>query len=173
MAKPLYIEVLEDSKTLKQLLKKAQPWARPRLVMLLKMQKAGDAGITKEELMQQVGACGQSINNWRKAYREGGLSQLLSHKKTGFKPSVFLAEEKAKLGELVNNPQNGIVGYVELQRWVKEQFDKEVKYITLVKFMTHNFKTKIKIARKSHIKKDIEKVEEFKKKLLSKNALMP
>ena len=101
MAKPLYIEVLEDSKTLKQLLKKAQPWARPRLVMLLKMQKAGDAGITKEELMQQVGVCGQSINNWRKAYRAGGLPQLLSHKKTGFKPSVFLAEEKAKLGELV------------------------------------------------------------------------
>ena len=173
MAKPLYIEVLEDNKTLKKLLKKAQPWARPRLVMLLKMQKAGDAGITKEALMRQVGICGQSVNNWRKAYREGGLSQLLSHKKTGFKPSVFLDEEKAKLGELVNNPQNGIVGYVELQRWVKEQFCKEVKYITLVKFMTHNFKTKIKIARKSHIKKDMEKVEDFKKKLLSKNALLP
>jgi len=57
--------------------------------MLLKMQKAGDAGITKESLIHQVGVCGQSVNNWRKAYREGGLSQLLSHKKTGFKPSVF------------------------------------------------------------------------------------
>ena len=32
MAKPLYIEVIEDIKTLKQLLKKAQPWARPRLL---------------------------------------------------------------------------------------------------------------------------------------------
>ena len=85
--------------------------------------------------MQQVGVCGQSVNNWRKAYREGGLSQLLSHKKTGFKPSVFLSEEKAKLGELVNNPQNGIVGYVEFQRWVKEQFCKEVKYITLFLFL--------------------------------------
>jgi transposase len=173
MAKPLYIEVLEDRKTLKQLLRKAQNWERPRLLMLLQMQEAGNVGITKETLMQQVGVCGQSINNWRKAYRTGGLPMLISHKKTGFKPSVFLAEEKAKLDELVHNPKNGIVGYVELQRWVKEQFDKDVKYITLVKFMEHNFKTKIKIARKSHVKKDMEKVEDFKKKLLSKNVLMP
>jgi len=89
--------------------------------------------------MQRVGVCGQSINNWRKAYRNGGISQLLSHKKTGFKPSVFSPEEKTELGKLVENPKNGIVGYIELQRWVKEQFDKDVKYITLVKCMQHNY----------------------------------
>ena len=152
MAKALYIIVLESRKTIKSLLNSAKPWERPRLIMLLEMQKAGEVGITKELLMQRVGVCGQSINNWRKAYRDGGLTQLLSHKKSGFKPSVFSSQEKVELGNLVNNPKNGIVGYVELQRWVKEQFDKEVKYITLVKFMQHNFQTKIKVARKSHIK---------------------
>jgi len=163
MAKPLYIEVSEDTKTLKQLLKRAKTWEHPRLLMLLEMKKADTKGITKEELMRLAGVCGQSINNWRKAYREGGLSQLLSHKKKGFKPSVFSAEEKTMLGDLVNNPKNGIVGYVELQKWVKENFDKDVKYITLVKFMEHNFKTKIKVARKSHIKKDLQAVEALKK----------
>ena len=161
MAKALYIEVLESRKILKGLLKSAKPWERPRLIMLLEMQKAGASGITKEMLMQRVGVCGQSINNWRKAYRDGGLSQLLSHKKTCFKPSVFTSTEKAGLYNFVNNPKNGIVGYVELQQWVKEQFDKEIKYITLVKFMQHNFQTKIKIARKSHIKKDVQMVEDF------------
>jgi transposase len=170
MAKALYIEVLECRKILKGLLRTAKPWERPRLLMLLEMQKAGEVGITKETLMQRVGVCGQSINNWRKAYRNGGLSQLLSHKKTGFKPSVFSSEEKVELGKLANNPKNGIVGYVELQRWVKEQFDKDVKYITLVKFMQHNFQTKIKVARKSHIKKDIQMVEDLKK-TSSKNVL--
>ena len=170
MAKALYIKVSEDRKILKSRLKKAKPWERPRLIMLLEMQKAGDEGITKKELMQRVGACGQSINNWRKAYREGGLSQLMSHKKTGFKPSVFSVEEKLELGTLANNPKNDIVGYVELQRWVKENFGKEVKYITLVKFMEHNFKTKIKVVRKSHIKKDPQAVEALKKTSI-KNAL--
>jgi len=163
MAKALYIEVLEDRRVLKNLLRSAKSWERPRLIMLLEMQKAGGAGISKEMLKQRVGVCGQSINNWRKAYRDGGLSQLLSHKKTGFKPSVFSSQEKSELGILANNPTNGIVGYVELQRWVKERFDKDVKYITLVKFMQHNFQTKIKVARKSHIKKDVQMVEDLKK----------
>jgi len=163
MAKALYIPILENRKTLKSLLSRAKSWERPRLIMLLEMQKAGEAGISKESLMQRVGVCGQSINNWRKAYRNGGLCELLSHKKTGFKPSVFSSEQKKQLGLLVNNPKNGIVGYVELQQWIKEQFGKDVKYITIVKFMQHNFQTKIKVARKSHIKKDVQAVEDFKK----------
>jgi transposase len=171
MAKALYIKVTETRKALKSRLSGAKPWERPRLLMLLEMQQAGEAGITKETLMHRVGVCGQSINNWRKAYRTGGLSALLSHKKKGFKPSVFSAEEKTELGSLVHNPQNGIVGYVELQQWVREKFDKEVKYITLVKFMQHNFQTKIKVARKSHLKKDVQKVDDFKKKLSSKNVV--
>ena len=140
MAKALYMTALGSCKTLKNLLRTAKSWERPRLIMLLEMQKAGEAGITKESLMQRVGVCGQSINNWRKAYRNGGLCQLLSHKKTGFKPSVFSSEEKVQLGQLVHNPKNGIVGYVELQQWVKEQFGKDVKYITIVKFMQHDFR---------------------------------
>jgi len=163
MAKALYIKVSEERKALKNRLKTAKPWERPRLIMLLEMQKEGEQGISKAELMQRVGVCGQSINNWRKAYRNGGLSLLLSHKKTGFKPSVFTEAEKTELGILVNNQQNGIVGYVEPQRWVKDKFEKDVRYITLVKFMQRNFKTKIKVARKSHIKKDIKAVEAFKK----------
>jgi transposase len=163
MAKALYIKVTEDIKELRRRLKTAKPWERPRLQMLIEMQRAGEAGISKEELMRRVGVWGQSINNWRAAYRQGGISQLLSHKKKGFKPSVFSASEKAALGELVNNPKNGIVGYVELQRWVKEQFEKHVKYITLLKFVQHNFNTKIKVARKSHVKKDVQAVEDFKK----------
>jgi transposase len=168
MAKALYIKVSEDRKLLKSKLRTAKPWERPRLVMLLEMQREEPHGITKSTLMQRVGVCGQSINNWRKAYREGGLSQLLSHKKTGFKPSVFTGDEKAALGTLANNQKNGIVGYVELKRWVKENFDKDVKYITLVKFMQHNFKTKIKVGRRSHLKKDVKAVETFKKKLRTK-----
>jgi transposase len=170
MSKPLYIKVVEDRKEIKKRLQIAKSWERPRLVMLLEMQKAGDAGISKESLKARVGVCGQSINNWRAAYRVGGLSKLLSHNKIGFKPSVFSAVEKSELGVLVNNPKNGIVGYVELQRWVKETFDKDVKYITLVKFMEKNFKTKIKVSRKSHIKKDVLAVADFKKTSV-KNAL--
>jgi transposase len=166
MAKPLYIDVVEDRKELKSLLANAKPIMRPRLVMLLEMHKAGASGITKAELMQRVGVCGQSINHWRKAYRQGGIDKLLSHKRTGFKPSVFSACEQEALKILVNNPANGIVGYVELQKWVSDTFHKEVKYSTLNNFMKRIFKTKIKVARKSHIKKDEAQVDALKKTLV-------
>jgi transposase len=131
--------------------------------MLLAMQKAGADGITKQVLTERVGVCGQSIDHWRKAYREGGLEQLLSHKKSGSKPSVFTEKEKQCLQKLVGNPQNGIVGYKELQGWVLQNFGKSVKYITLNKFMRRTFKTKIKAARKSHVKKAPQQVDAFKK----------
>lgn len=166
MANPLYIEVKEDRKLLKKLLSKAIPIIRPRLIMLLEMKKAGETGITKVELMQRVGVCGQSINNWRKAYRQGGIEPLISHQKTGFKPSVFSVNDKNILEKLMHNEENGIVGYVELQKWVFENLDKEVKYSTLVNFMKSQFKTKIKVARKSHIKKNASAGEDLKKTLV-------
>ncbi|MDR3048204.1 MAG: hypothetical protein LBU51_11475 [Bacteroidales bacterium] len=45
------------------------------------MQKSGEAGITKTEQMSWFGECGQSINNWRKAYRKGGFQLLMGSKK--------------------------------------------------------------------------------------------
>ena len=55
MVKALYITVLESCKTLKSLLRTAKSWERPRLIMLLEMQKAGEAGITKES--QTISYC--------------------------------------------------------------------------------------------------------------------
>jgi len=105
MAKALYINVLEDRSLLKELLRTAKPWARPRLIMLLEMQKSGESGITKETLMQRVGVCGQSINNWRKAYRNGGLSQLLSHKKQVLSHLFFHPQRKQNLANLLKIPK--------------------------------------------------------------------
>jgi transposase len=52
---------------------------------------------------------------------------------------------------------------VELKRWIEEQFNKEVKYNTLLKYSIKNFGSKVKTARKSHVKKDEQAVESFKK----------
>ena len=58
-----------------------------------------------------------------------------------------------------------IQGYRELQKIVSEHFDKSVDYNTLRMYCKRNFKTKIKVARKSHIKKNEKLVADFKKKL--------
>ena len=47
MAKALYMTALGSCKTLKNLLRTAKSWERPRLIMLLEMQKAGEVILYK------------------------------------------------------------------------------------------------------------------------------
>ena len=126
MSNALYVKVEESEKEILKLIKKSIPMLVPRLKMLLAMKKAGEKGITKVELQESTGCCGQSIQTWRTAYKEGGMTALLSHKMIGYKPSIFTADEDKKLEELMKNPKNNIKGYKELGQWVKKEFKKEV-----------------------------------------------
>jgi len=96
-------------------------------------------------------------------YIEGGLIFLLSHNKIGFKPSSFSEAEYEQLKEKLHNTENGLVGYKELQIWIEKEMNKVLKYKTIYSFVRSNFGTKIKVARKSHVKKDVAAVETFKK----------
>lgn len=46
-----------------------------------------------------------------------------------------------------------IRGYTELLEWVNKELHKDMKYITLVKYTERHFGSKIKVARKSHVKR--------------------
>jgi hypothetical protein len=93
----------------------------------------------------------------------------MSDKRVGFKPSVINAEEHIAIEKKLQDPKNGIRGYTELLDWVKTELHKDMKYITLVKYTERHFGSKIKVARKSHVKKDQQAVDTFKKTLV-KNA---
>lgn len=47
--------------------------------------------------------------------------------------------------------------------WIENEFKKQIKYNTLLKYSIKNFGSKVKVARKSHIKKDEDAVDAFKK----------
>jgi hypothetical protein len=112
-----------------------------------------------------TGACSQSIHNWRTAYKSGGIKSLLANGRIGKagKPSVFTKDEHKLIGEKLRNPNNGFAGYIELQQWIEQEFKKEVKYNTVLKYAMKNFKSKVKVARKTHAKKDEQATETFKK----------
>ena len=60
---------------------------------------------------------------------------------------------------------NGLRGYTELLNWIEQEFGKDVKYNTLLKYCIRKFGSKVKVARKSHVKKDDQAAEAFKKTL--------
>ena len=135
-----------------------------RLLMLIEIKKHEKTGISKRELSRITGINHNSIVKWRKLYNVSGIEPLLKHGRVGgFKKSVVSKEEHNKIAMKLNDPKNGIRGYTELLEWVNKELSKDMKYITLVKYAERHFGSKIKVARKSHVKKDEEAVETFKK----------
>ena len=170
MALPLQITVKESIAELRKLQRNHGALINKRLLVLIEIKKHEKTGISKRDLSLLTGINHNSIVKWRKTYVEFGIKPLLTHGRIGgFKKSVFNTAEHAQLEQILNNPKNGIRGYTELVNWVSKELSKEVKYITLVKYAERHFGSKIKVARKSHVKKDDSLVDTFKKTLV-KNA---
>jgi transposase len=163
MSKALNIPVKESTQELRLVLKSVIPFLQPRVKLLLCMKKYGDKPVSKRELMDQTGLCSYSVHKWRTLYNTGGLDNLLKHNKKGFKPSKLTAEQHKKLELKLNDPENGIRGYKELQEWVFKEFKSQIAYNTLLKYCVKNFGSKVKVARKYHAKKDDNLVNTFKK----------
>ena len=164
MALPLDITVKETIKELRSLQRKNGELIGKRLSMLIEIKKHEETGISKRELSRITGINHNSIVKWRRQYNSQGIAPLLKHGRVGgFKTSVISPEEHLLLEKKLKDPKNGIRGYVELLQWVNNEFSKDLKYITLLKYAERNFGTKIKVARKSHVKKNDLQVEDFKK----------
>ncbi len=167
MAYPLVIHIKEPVSELRSLQRKHGELIGKRMQMLIEIKKREkQGGISKRALSDLTGINHNSIVKWRKAYLQGGISVLLTHGCKGFKKSVFSDEEHAAIKKKLTDANNGIVGYKELQQWVEQELNKPVKYITLLKYTQRHFGAKIKVARKSHVKKDMEAVDTFKKTLV-------
>jgi len=172
MAQPKIITVKETFSELKALLKKASPLIAPRIRTIIEIKKYEKEGISRRVLASIIGVDPNSIQTWRTLYCVGGIEAILKHNKKGFKASVFTKEEHLSIEKKLKDPKNGLRGYVELLDWVEKEFNKHIKYNTLLKYSIKNFGSKVKVARKSHINKDEEAVKTFKKNLV-KSAKKP
>ena len=174
MALPLKISISESIEQLRALQRKNGELINKRLKVLIEIKKHEKTGISKRQLSDITGINHNSIVKWRKTYNEFGIAPLLFHGRVGgFKKSVFSNEDFNKLKVKLNDPKNGIQGYTELLEWVKSDLLKDVKYITLLKYAQRKFATKVKVARKSHIKKDDILTNDFKKTFVTNVTTKP
>jgi len=163
MAKPKIFIIKETEKEIKNFLKKSTPFIAQRLRVLLILKQNEKTGISKREVAKLADVDPNSVQNWRTLYLKSGIEGLLKHQKTGFKPSVFTAEEHRLIEQKLNDPKNGLQGYVELKAWLEKEVGRTFHYNTLLFYCIRNFKSSVKVARKSHAKKDEKAVENFKK----------
>ena len=163
MASPKTFTIKESESELKKLIKTSPAMIAKRLQALLVFKRNQDTGISKRLVADEIGVNHNSVQTWRSVYIEGGIELLMSHSNIGYKPSKINDEQEQALKEKLNNPQNGIVGFIELLDWFNKTFKTDINYKTFHGFVVRKFDAKIKVARKAHIKKDVQAVEAFKK----------
>lgn len=164
MALPFEITVKESLIELKKLKRQSGELIGKRIQMLITIKKNEGKHLSKRNLSELTGINHNSIVKWRQIYTKDGIEKLLVHGRNGgYKRQVISAENKIIIESILNDPKNGIRGYVELQQLIKKKLDIDIKYVTLHKYCQRNFGTKIKVARKSHVKKEETEVISFKK----------
>ncbi len=163
MSAPKTFKIRESESEIKKLIKHSHPMIAKRLQALLVFKQNEESGISKRLVANEIGVNHNSVQTWRNFYVEGGINKLMSHSNIGYKPSKINVEQEQCLKNKLNDPHNGIVGFVELLDWFNNTFQADINYKTFHGFVVRKFNAKIKVARKSHIKKDKQAVEAFKK----------
>jgi len=147
----------------KTFLKKVSPLITPRLITLIEIKKNEATGISKIALAPLIGVDPNSIQTSSTLHLNKGIAAILMHNKTRFRPSVFTKEENASIEKKLKDSKNALRGYVELLDWIENEFNKQIKCNTLLKYSIKIFGSKVKVARKSHINKGEEVVSTLKK----------
>ena len=163
MSSPKIFRIKESEAAIKKLMKSSTPMIGKRLHSLLIFKRYENSGISKREVADQIGVNHNSVQTWRMMYIEGGVKALMSHSNTGYKLSKINPQQEKALKKKLSNPANGIAGFSELLDWFNKSFKTEINYKTFHGFVVRKFQAKVKVARKSHVKKDPAAVEAFKK----------
>ena len=145
--------ITEDLDTLQDRLRhERDPKRKPRLHLLVLL-KSGQVA-TRGQAATHLALHRNTVANWLRRYRTGGLEALLTYKEPGapagqksLPPAVF-AQLKARLAT-----PTGFAGYLEVQQWLREAHGLELRYKTVHGIVRYQLHAKLKRPRPRHAKK--------------------
>ena len=106
----------------------------------------------------------RAIQRWKNDYLAGGIESLLNYEKGKHKSNGIITPAiSTVIKEQLSSPTSGFTSYIDLQQWLQENYLPTVTYRVVHHHATVKLNASLKVARKSHIKKDLEAVDVFKK----------
>jgi transposase len=149
--------ITEDLDTLEERLRRERdPKRKPRLHLLVLL-KSGQVP-SRGQAAAHLALHRNTVAVWLRRYRDGGLEALLTYKEAGapsgqktLPPPVF-EQLKRRLAT-----STGFASYLDVQRWLRDEFALEVPYKTLHGIVHYQLKAKLKRPRPSHAKKTLPK----------------
>lgn len=162
MAIKIKITVIESLEELKRLFHQHPVHLHGRIQMLYLI-KSGVTNSTKE-LASRLLVDARTIQCWKGDYLEEGLAGLLKYTRGSNKSNGIITPAISDLiKDQLSSPTSAFTSYKELQQWLHENHLPNVTYRVVNHHAKIKLKASLKVARKSHIKKDEAKVEIFKK----------
>ena len=162
MAKTIDITIQESEEHLKYLLRKQVKLLQQGRVKALLLIKQDKVNYTYQ-LADKLKRGRRTIYDWLKSYEEKGIEGYLTVSSRGKRKEKLTENEKQAIALKLQDPTTDITSYVELLHWVNQQFEKDIPYHVVYNYCRVHLKGRLKIARKSHHKKDEQAVEAFKK----------
>ncbi len=162
MTGKLKIEIVESVETLSKLVKQEKNPKKKERIQALYWIKTNLAE-TIGHLSALTGKHRTTVSRWLSSYRKGGLSKMLGiYKSSGRKAAIPSEIQQILINEL--NEKEGFSSYKEIQTWLYTVHDLDVTYKVVHDTVRYRLKAKLKVPRRSNIKKDTEAEIEFKKK---------
>lgn len=162
MPKKIAVTIVEEIDFLEKLFSKEQGHLkRDRLKTLIYVKT--NKYFFQSDIAKKLGRTEKTIRCWLNDYAENGLTKLLEVKSGGNNTRTISDEMILSIEQKVTDSKTTITSYVELKSLLEEEFKKEINYSALYSHCKRNLKSKLKVARKSHYKKD-ENAQAFFKK---------
>lgn len=117
----------------------------------------------QSDIAKKLGRTEKTVRGWLQKYSKVGFSGLTTIKSGGNNTPVLSDKTKAFVAEKLLDSATTITSYIELKQLIAEELEENVPYFTLYAHCRRKHKSKLKVARKSHYKKDPKAEALFKK----------
>ena len=152
-------EITESVEELKSLLNTTKDTTKKDKIRLLYLLKSGEAK-TRVDVARLLGMNRKSIGQWLSKYEAGGLEQLLERRFAPGRQPYMTPSQLEALRAKVNDPE-GFSSYMEIHRYVTETFRVDISYKAIYALVHDRWGAKLKVPRKSHIKKNADEADKF------------
>lgn len=146
----------EASEVIKRHRSETTGWKKERL-LAIKLLLEGELGI--EAVSNLVGRHRNSINDWIKLFRNGGIEALLKRGEGSGRKGKMTTEAKSELTEKLKVGEFRTAG--QAQAWLKEKHQIEFGTNSIY-YQLGKLGGRLKVARPSHLKKDEQAASAFK-----------
>jgi transposase len=162
MPKKITLEIKESVEFLQKEHSKAKGLLKKDRIKTLLYIKEGKYHF-QSDIANKLGRTEKTIRVWLQDYLRDGYESLMEVKSGGNNTKTISERAKVFIAEKVKDQNTTITSYIELQLLLEQELGEKILYGALYSHCRRNHKTKLKVARKSHHKKD-EKTEELFKK---------